>query len=165
MISRGSQTSSPSISTSMRPRLFSAPQISNYSPQRSREAPQNFGFSGSLLSARSYMPNYSTPQESTTTEYKKETPFISSEKIRIPTFNSISSESNFRIQRAQNDITPRPLSRLSNNITPITLPPITQSAGTAASPPGSGTKLPIFSATPSGLADVRMTMANIYGIV
>lgn len=165
MISRGSQTSSPSMSTYMRPRLFSAPQISNYSPQRRREAPQNFGFSGSLLSARSYTPNYSTPQESITTEYKKETPFISSEKIRIPTFNSISSNSNFTIQRAQTDITPRPLSRLSNNITPITLPPITQGAGTAVSPPGSGTKLPTFSATPSGLADVRMAMANIYGIV
>jgi hypothetical protein len=165
MISRGSQTSPLSMSTSMRPRLFSTPQISNYSPQRSGGRAQNFGFSGPLLPARSYSSNYSTPQESTTTEYKKETPFISSEKIRIPTFNSISSDSNFRIRRAETDITPRPLSRLSNNITTITLPPITQTAGTAGSSPGSGTKLPTFSATPSGLADVRMTMANIYGIV
>jgi hypothetical protein len=165
MTSRGSQTSSSPMGTFMRPRLFSTPQISNYSPQRSRETPQNFGFSGPLLSARSYTSNYSTPQESTTTEYKKETPFISSEKIRIPTFNSISSDSNFRIRRAETDITPRPLSRLSNNITTITLPPITQTAGTAASSPGSGTQLPTFSATPSGLADVRMSMANIYGIV
>jgi hypothetical protein len=165
MISRGSQSNS-SISSPMRPRLFSNTQMSNYSPPKTRGMAQNFGFSGPLLSARSYIPNYSTPQESITAEYKKETPLISSEKIRIPSFNSIlPSDSNFRIRRVQTDISPRPLSRLSNNIATITLPPITQTAGTATSPPGSGTKLPTFSATPSGLADVRMTMANIYGIV
>jgi hypothetical protein len=92
-------------------------------------------------------------------------PKIATQKIGVKTLDSISAlDPNFRIKNP-NVEPPRPLSRASYGAAPITLPPITQGMEQVGSSSGSGTPIPVFSATPAGLADVRMAMADIYGIV
>jgi predicted chitinase len=92
-------------------------------------------------------------------------PKIATQKIGVKTLDSISSlDPNFKIKNPNID-PPKPLSRASYGAASITLPPITQNQGTITSPAGSGTPMPVFSATPSGTANIRMALADIYGIV
>lgn len=60
---------------------------------------------------------------------------------------------------------PNPPSRSKGNMVPITLPPITQSAGTKIEGSLTETKVPGFSAVASASIDVRQNNADMYGIV
>jgi predicted chitinase len=87
-------------------------------------------------------------------------------KIGINVLDKIASlDPNSKIARADISIpTPKSFSPSSKNNT-ITLPPIGDtgdSGGSSGS--GSGTQIPSFSATPSSGIQVRLAMANIYGI-
>jgi predicted chitinase len=93
-------------------------------------------------------------------------PSIAARKIGISVLDKISSlDPNFKISRSDIPIpTPKPFSTSSKPNT-ITLPPIGDMSGDiGSSSGGSGTKIPSFSATPSSGIEVRLAMANIYGI-
>jgi hypothetical protein len=93
-------------------------------------------------------------------------PTIAARKIGISVLDKISSlDPNFKITRADIPIpTPKPFSTSSKPNT-ITLPPVGDMNGDiGSSSGGSGTKIPSFSATPSSGIEVRLAMANIYGI-
>lgn len=93
-------------------------------------------------------------------------PSIAARKIGISVLDKISSlDPNFKITRADIPIpTPKPFSTYSKRNT-ITLPPIGDvNDDIGSSSGGSGTKIPSFSATPSSGIEVRLAMANIYGI-
>ena len=93
-------------------------------------------------------------------------PPIAARKIGINVLDKIASlDPNSKIARADIPIpTPRSFSPSSKNNT-ITLPPIGDMGDSGGSPgSGSGTQIPSFSATPSSGIQVRLAMANIYGI-
>jgi hypothetical protein len=94
-------------------------------------------------------------------------PKIATEKIGIKVLDKISSlDPNFKIKNSNINLDyPRPLSRASYGAAPITLPPITQGMEQVGSSSGSGTPIPVFSATPQNGMDVRSALADIYGIV
>jgi hypothetical protein len=94
-------------------------------------------------------------------------PKIATEKIGIKVLDKISSlDPNFKIKNSNINLdSPRPLSRSSYGAAPITLPPITQGMEQVGSSSGSGTPIPVFSATPQNGMDVRSALADIYGIV
>jgi hypothetical protein len=94
-------------------------------------------------------------------------PKIATEKIGIKVLDKISSlDPNFKIKNSNINLdSPRPLSRASYGAAPITLPPITQGMEQVGSSSGSGTPIPVFSATPQNGMDVRSALADIYGIV
>jgi hypothetical protein len=94
-------------------------------------------------------------------------PKIATEKIGIKVLDTISSlDPNFKIKNSNINLdSPRPLSRASYGAAPITLPPITQGMEQVGSSSGSGTPIPVFSATPQNGMDVRSALADIYGIV
>lgn len=94
-------------------------------------------------------------------------PKIATEKVGLRVLDAISSlDPNFKIKKSDIDInSPRPLSRSSYGSAPITLPPITQGMEQMGSSPGSGTPIPVFSATPASGMDARSALADIYGIV
>ena len=93
-------------------------------------------------------------------------PPIAARKIGINVLDKIASlDPNSKIARADIPIpTPKSFSPSSKNNT-ITLPPIGDMGDSGGSPgSGSGTQIPSFSATPSSGIQVRLAMANIYGI-
>lgn len=93
-------------------------------------------------------------------------PRIATEKIGIKVLDAISSlDPNFKIKRPQINLeSPRPISK-NFGAAPITLPPITQGAQVPTSSSGSGTQIPVFSATPQSGLETRSALADIYGIV
>jgi hypothetical protein len=72
---------------------------------------------------------------------------------------------NFKANYKNRTNIPKPLSNNSSRFSTITLPPIVQNSQPISSSSGSGTPLPVFSATPSGTGEIRMGMASIYGII
>jgi hypothetical protein len=92
-------------------------------------------------------------------------PKIATQKIGLKALDTISSlDPNFKVKNPE-VAAPKPLSRASYGAAPITLPPIVQNEGMVTSSAASGTKLPVFSATPKAASNIRMTLAGIYGIV
>jgi predicted chitinase len=92
-------------------------------------------------------------------------PTIAARKIGIDVLDKISSlDPNFKITRADIPIpTPKPFNPSAKRNT-VTLPPIGDLGNSSGSSSGSGTEIPSFSATPASGIQVRLAMANIYGI-
>jgi hypothetical protein len=94
-------------------------------------------------------------------------PKIATERVGLKVLDAIASiDPNSKIRRPEINLnSPKPLSKSSYGVAPITLPPITQGMTQMGSAPGSGTPIPVFSAISSSGMGVRAALADIYGIV